>query len=150
MSFIIIEINYIKLLKIIIKMKIYFRLCALCCFIALFNLPITYYTFLRIIISVGSLLAIYNFIKCRSNSWILLFSFLFILFNPILPIYLYKKSFWIPIDIAVGILFLFLTFLKTKEKKVVKETLSISKTYIRDRIILPKTNKKLNGNHNEY
>jgi hypothetical protein len=36
------------------------------------------------------------------------------LFNPIVPIYLYQKSFWMPIDLVTGVLFLFYGFRETK------------------------------------
>ncbi|WP_423772990.1 DUF6804 family protein, partial [Agrobacterium tumefaciens] len=40
-------------------MKPFLTLCAICCFIAVFRLPIEYYTILRILISIGALLVLY-------------------------------------------------------------------------------------------
>ncbi|WP_379085147.1 DUF6804 family protein [Pedobacter sp. UC225_65] len=121
-------------------MKTFFTLCALCCFIAILKLPITYYTFLRIIISLGAILAIYNFLKHKDHAWLIVFVILLILFNPVFPIYLYRKSAWVPLDILVGILFLLLAFVKKKAPKKTKtmEVLPVAKTYTRDRIISPK------------
>lgn len=130
-------------------MKSLFIFCALCCFIAVLKLPIEYYTFLRTVVSLSSILIIYNFIKYKNYYWIAVFIILFILFNPILPIYLHRKGFWIPLDITAGILFLLLSFLEIKEK--VKKEIEISsspKTYTRDRIILPKAKNNIYGNHN--
>ncbi|RDC54228.1 hypothetical protein DU508_22320 [Pedobacter chinensis] len=122
-------------------MKFLFICCAVCCFIAIVKLPIEYYTFLRIIVSISATLAIYHFIKLKNITLIVVFTIILFLFNPVFPFYMYKKSIWIPFDIITGILFLVVFFLK--KKIVVKEkgikSLPLKKTYIRDRIILPKT-----------
>jgi hypothetical protein len=121
-------------------MKALFIFCSACCFIALLNLPIVYYTLLRVIISLGSILVIYAFLKYKNYSWIVVFAIILILFNPIFPIYLHRKSIWMPLDVIVGILFLLIAFLK-KEKRIEEEKIdsqSRGKTYTRDRIILPK------------
>ncbi len=72
-----------------------------------------------------------------------------IIFNPFIPIYLYRKSLWIPIDTITGILFLLIAFAEKleqkKEEKIIEEasTYSISpKAYPRDKIINPKKPKK--------
>lgn len=121
-------------------MKSFFIFCSLCCFIAILKLPITYYTFLRIIISLGAILAIYIFLKHKDHTWLIVFVILLILFNPVFPIYLYRKSAWAPLDILAGILFLLLAFVKRKvpDKAKIMEVLPIAKTYTRDRIISPK------------
>lgn len=120
-------------------MKSLFIFCAACCFIAILKLPIGYYTFLRIVVSLSSILIIYNFIKYKNYSWVLVFTILLFLFNPIIPIYLHKKSFWIPLDIITGLIFLLIGFYKPKEleKKEEKppEILRINKIYSRDRIV---------------
>jgi len=122
-------------------MKPLYIFCAICCFMAVLNLPIGYYTFLRILVSLGAILVIYTFLKEKNYLWIVLFSIILILFNPLFPIYLYRKSIWMPLDVLVGILFLFLVFLKkskpmNKSEKV--EVLSKGKIYARDRIISSK------------
>ncbi len=128
-------------------MKSLFIFCAACCFIAVLKLPIGYYTFLRIVVSLSSILIIYNFIKYKNYSWVIVFTILLFLFNPIIPIYLHKKSFWIPLDITAGMLFLILIFLKGKVKKEIQLS-PPTKTYTRDIIISPKIKNKLYGNHN--
>ncbi|WP_316804724.1 DUF6804 family protein [Pedobacter nototheniae] len=121
-------------------MKTFFIFCALCCFIAALNFPIAYYTFLRVLISLGCILGIYNFTKQKKYSWIaVLFIMLLILFNPILPIYLHRKGFWIPMDIIAGLLFLLIGFYckiesKKNEEKAL-DILPIEKIYSRDRIV---------------
>ncbi|WP_223608271.1 DUF6804 family protein [Chryseobacterium sp. OSA05B] len=98
-------------------MKPFLTLCAICCFIAVFRLPIEYYTILRILISIGALLVLYNALRFKQYLFSLIFFFILILFNPVFTIYLYRKSFWIPLDIITGILFLLIAFVEKSEKK---------------------------------
>jgi len=122
-------------------MKFLFIFCSVCCFIAVLNLPATYYLFFRMVVSIGSILAIYNFLKYGNYYWVVFFAIILILFNPLFPIYLYRKSIWIPMDVALGMLFLLIAFLKIKKeiKKDMVITPATQKAYTRDRIILPKT-----------
>ncbi|MGV2453166.1 UNVERIFIED_CONTAM: hypothetical protein POZ17_23410 [Ralstonia mannitolilytica] len=130
-------------------MKPFLTFCALCCFAGIFKLPIEYYTFLRIIISIGALLVLYNTLSSKQHYFSILFLIILILFNPVFPIYLYRKNIWIPIDIITGILFLLINFIERKEQKKEKEeeiTEETSehlppihqRTVSRDRIINPK------------
>ncbi|MFS4431610.1 DUF6804 family protein [Chryseobacterium sp. S90] len=132
-------------------MKQFLTFCALCCFIGIFRLPIEYYTFLRIIISIGALLVLYNTLSSKQRYFSILFIIILILFNPVFPFYLYRKSIWIPIDIITGILFLLITFIERKEQKkeeeITEETTEPSspihqRTVSRDRIINPKKTKE--------
>ena len=112
-------------------------ICALCLFIAVFYWPIEYYRFLRVIVFIGAMAVI---IKNNKNRllWSILFVGVAILFNPIIPIYLYRRSIWMPLDIIVGILFLLELFL-TKKKKNNDVPKSIEpkeqRTHHRDRIL---------------
>ncbi|MDR6463624.1 DUF6804 family protein [Chryseobacterium sediminis] len=132
-------------------MKPFLTFCALCCFAGIFKLPIEYYTFLRIIISIGALLVLYNTLSSKQHYFSILFLIILILFNPVFPFYLYRKSIWIPIDIITGILFLLINFVERKEQKkekeVPEETTKQSapihqRTVSRDRIINPKKPKE--------
>jgi len=82
--------------------------CAIFLFLAVAPLPIGYYTFLRIVVTIGSIAVIIS--EYRTNNeigiWIIIFGIIAILFNPIMPIYLYQKSRWMPVDVIVGIWFL--------------------------------------------
>ncbi|CAH0214015.1 hypothetical protein SRABI27_02060 [Pedobacter sp. Bi27] len=113
--------------------------CSICCFAAIFKLPIEYYTFLRTIVSLGALLLIYIWVKQKHIPWAIIFIIVLILFNPLFPIYLHRKSIWIPLDIITGLLFLLIAFYNKKQpaKKEEKpaEVLPVQKTYARDRII---------------
>ena len=102
--------------------------CGLALFTAVNYLPIKYYTFLRIIVFIGCLLILFN--KKVNYYWKLPFIPIALLFNPIIPVYLYIKSYWIPLDIIAGILFLLVSFYgytnshkkenKKKSKKLTK------------------------------
>ena len=124
-------------------MKRFFIFCGICCFIAIAKLPIDYYTFLRIVICIGALLAIYYWFSNKSYLLAIIFTFIFILFNPVFPIYLYEKRFWIPLDTITGLLFLISAFIKRKERTPVQDIPRIhsKKNYTRDRIISPKNSK---------
>lgn len=119
-------------------MKYLIIIAALCCFIGIIDLPIGYYTFLRILVSFMALIIIVNEFRSR-RFWFIAFALIFIFFNPIIPIYLYLKPYWIIIDIIVGIL-LFIYFLKLIPKKKIKESEIIDIKHLeaprtRDRII---------------
>ncbi|WBV59212.1 hypothetical protein PFY12_09070 [Chryseobacterium camelliae] len=132
-------------------MKPFLNFCALCCFIGIFRLPIEYYTFLRILISIGALLVLYNTLSFKQHYLSIIFLVILILFNPVFPIYLYRKSLWIPIDTITGILFLLINFLEKlihkKEEEITEEPLEHSipihqRTVTRDRIVNPKKTKE--------
>jgi hypothetical protein len=81
--------------------------CAALLFIALLRLPIGYYTFLRLAVTVGAVTFIYHHAR-RSGLgwWVLVFGALALLFNPIWPVYLGDRSLWAPINILGGAVFL--------------------------------------------
>lgn len=132
-------------------LKIFLTFCAICCFAGIFRLPIEYYTFLRILVSIGALLVLYNTLSFKQHYFSLIFLVVLILFNPVFPIYLYRKSFWIPIDTITGILFLLINFIEItepkKEEEITEETSETSipihrRAVSRDRIINPKKPKE--------
>ena len=116
--------------------------CSICCFAAILKLPIAYYTFLRAVVSLGALLLIYIWVKQKHIPWAIIFIIVLILFNPLFPIYLHRKSIWIPLDVIIGLLFLLIAFYNKKQpvKKEEKaiEVLPVQKTYARDRIVSAK------------
>ena len=66
-------------------------------FVAVLPLPMGYYDLLRIIVSIGAVL---NILGGRS-----IFIPVLIIFNPIIPVYLYDKAIWTIIDIVSGMIF---------------------------------------------
>lgn len=130
-------------------MKPFLTFCALCCFIGIFRLPIEYYTFLRILVSVAALLVLYITLSARQHYFSIIFLVILILFNPVFPIYLFRKSLWVPIDTITGILFLLITFVDKLElikEKIITEETTDQATNLRlpsrDRIINPKKPKE--------
>ncbi len=80
-------------------------ICAGLLILGVFQLPIGYYTFLRIIVSIGAVTILVNEFKGELEPWIITFGIIAILFNPILPIYLHDKTMWVLIDLVAGVLF---------------------------------------------
>jgi hypothetical protein len=76
-------------------------------FIAILNLPIGYYTFMRIAVTALSLYLGYIEINRQQKTWLVFYFASAIVFNPLVPIYLKNRGAWMPIDIAFGILFIF-------------------------------------------
>lgn|SRR5690554_454727 len=96
-------------------MKYLLIICAVLLFLALADLPIGYYTFLRIIVTIGAVAVVISEFENGINFWLIAFGILAILFNPLIPVYLNDKSAWMPIDIIAGIIFLVKSFTyKTK------------------------------------
>ncbi len=85
---------------------------AIALLLALAPLPIGYYTFLRILVTISSIFIIAKELKIGLTIWSILFGISAIIFNPIIPIYLYQKSLWMPIDIVAAMLFLSYSFKK--------------------------------------
>jgi hypothetical protein len=91
-------------------MKLICILCAITLVIALFKLPIGYYTFLRIAVTMGAITILLKEIQKDVNLIGIGFIVIAIVFNPILPIYLYQKAIWMPIDTVAASLFLIYGF----------------------------------------
>jgi len=56
-------------------------------------------------VTIGAALVVVSEYKEGLNIWIITFSLMAILFNPLIPVYLGNKSAWMPIDIIAGIIF---------------------------------------------
>lgn len=72
---------------------------------ALADLPIGYYTLLRIVVTIGAVAAVVAEFESGMNFWVVAFGLVAIIFNPLIPIYLGDKDAWMPIDIITAILF---------------------------------------------
>lgn len=80
--------------------------CAALAIIACFNLHPYYYLLLRIILFASSLYIIITDSKSKSDFKAVAFIAIALLFNPIIPIYLAEKKYWLPIDLITSLLFL--------------------------------------------
>jgi len=106
-------------------MKAIALLCSALLIAAIFKLPIEYYTFLRVAVTFGAIAIIKKEALSRISIWVIPFGILAILFNPIFPIYLYKKFLWKPWDVGGSILF-FCYFLKLNSKRMFENLFSFS------------------------
>lgn len=77
--------------------KALYLACANILMLAILNLPIGYYNFLRIIIIIETIMVFINEFKNQINAWLILFAFTRILFNPILPLLFHEKVFGYPL-----------------------------------------------------
>jgi FtsH-binding integral membrane protein len=83
---------------------------------AIAELPYGYYTFLRWVVCAISIYTAFLSYGLARKAWLVIFSLVAVLFNPIVPIYLDKGT-WIAIDILIAIVtFVSLFAIKAKKK----------------------------------
>ena len=99
-------------------MKALLILCTVSLLIGLINLPIGYYTFLRIIVFIGCVGVLLENEKFSLNNWNVMFIVVGILFNPILPIYLNQRNLWLPIDLLAAAIFGIKAFYNNQNNKI--------------------------------
>ena len=92
--------------------KLVFGAAGILCFVAVLPLPYGFYTLLRFVVTAASILAAIHLRNENNFLWVI-FAGICILFNPFIPVYLDKGT-WFPIDLAVSGAFCWLFF---KEKK---------------------------------
>jgi hypothetical protein len=85
--------------------------------LALADLPIGYYTFLRIVVTIGAIAVVISEFENGINFWVVVFGLIAILFNPLIPVYLNDKDIWTPIDIIVAIIFGIKSFITKKSQE---------------------------------
>lgn len=96
-------------------MKTLLLICAGLLFLGLIDLPIGYYTLLRIVVTIGSVAVVVKEFENGLNFWVITFGLIAILFNPLIPVYLNDKSAWMPIDFIGGIIFVIKSFTLKQE-----------------------------------
>jgi len=67
--------------------------------IGILPLPIGYYTLSRLVVCASASYFAYNFYKKNNQTNLWIFGFIAVLYNPIIPIYLYEKFIWIVINL---------------------------------------------------
>ena len=79
----------------------------------LLAMPSGYYVFMRIVVCLACAVVAYGSYKREDslNSSTILFGLMAILFNPIIPVYLYDREIWMPIDIIGAIVFVIKGFI---------------------------------------
>ncbi len=90
---------------------------ALLLLIACWHLPIVYYTFLRIIVSLASVILLIEAIIEKYYPIAIVCGVICAIFNPIMPVYLHSKSVWVIIDLACTIWFGILAVAKFNKEK---------------------------------
>jgi hypothetical protein len=98
-------------------MKTLLLICAGLLFIGLVDLPIGFYTLLRIVVKIGSVAVVVTEFENGLSFCVITFGLIGILFNPLIPVYLNDKSAWMPIDIIGGIIFIIKSFTLKQNKK---------------------------------
>ena len=73
--------------------------------IAIFPLPIGYYTLSRLVVSACALYYAIQFHKRNNTTYTWIYGFLVVLYNPIIPIYLYEKFIWVVVNIITIYIF---------------------------------------------
>jgi hypothetical protein len=87
-------------------MKYFLLISATLLVIALASLPMGYYTFLRIVVTIAAVLAaIHEYKQGEFNAWVIAFGLTAVLFNPLIPVYFHGKDIWTVIDLATAALF---------------------------------------------
>ncbi len=91
-------------------------LCGILLLVGVADMSSGYYTFLRILVTIGSIVVVVAEIEKDLTPWVLVFGLLAIVFNPIIPVYLNDKDAWMPIDLIGAGLFFFKAFNTTKKE----------------------------------
>lgn len=84
--------------------------------LALVDLPIGYYTLLRIVVTIVAVTVVVTEFENGINFWVITFGLIAIIFNPLIPVYLEDKSTWMPIDLITAILFGIKSFINQNNK----------------------------------
>jgi len=72
--------------------------------VSVLPLPYDYYTLLRLIVTTTAVMSAYHFYKINDSKLVVIFSFIALLFNPLIQIHL-NKPLWLVIDISVAAYF---------------------------------------------
>ena len=73
--------------------------------IGILPMPIGYYPLSRLVVCAAALYFAHNFYKKKDNTNLWIFGFIAVLYNPIIPVYLYEKAIWIVVNLITIFLF---------------------------------------------
>ena len=88
--------------------KVIFLIVAAMLLLSILPLPYGYYSLLRLVVTISSILGILIFNKEGDSKAVICLGFIGILFNPFIPIHL-DRMVWAPIDIISAIYFYYLS-----------------------------------------
>lgn len=80
--------------------------CITALIVAMLPLPLVYYTWLRIFVSIGAMVIVFQEVNRQRRRWSLPFLATAFVFNPVIPVYLYKKELWLLVDTGAAMLFI--------------------------------------------
>lgn len=81
-------------------------ICAGMLLLAMADMPSAYYRILRLVVFIGGTIGVVNAAIRKEYIWAFLLAIPAIVFNPIVPIYLYDPQKWIPFDIGGALVFI--------------------------------------------
>ena len=84
-------------------------------FLALFDMPYDYYTILKIVVFVASLIIIYITLPLEKHWLMIIFSMVTIIFNPFIKISFHREV-WPLINVVVGLMFIYGGYVVHKQK----------------------------------
>lgn len=73
--------------------------------IGVLPMPYGYYTLLRLVVCGCSLYFAYNLYETKDIAFVWVFGFIAVLYNPIIPVYLYEKEIWIVVNLITAFVF---------------------------------------------
>ena len=76
-------------------------------FLGALSMPSGYYDLLRWVVFIAAIYVAYSNYESNETSWVVAFSIIALVFNPLSPLYLYDKFLWSLIDISAGLTFIF-------------------------------------------
>lgn len=87
--------------------------------LATYDLPIGYYTFLRIAVCIVAACAIWHESnKRRSAVWFILLGAIAVLFNPVIPVHLGSRDLWVPFNLASAALLIVYAVRELRKRRV--------------------------------
>ena len=94
--------SYLKKLK---QKDIFWLAPIIVLIIAILPLPIGYYTLSRLVVCGSSIYFAYNFFNKKDVTRTWIFGFFAVLYNPVVPVYLYEKIIWTIVNIITIVVF---------------------------------------------
>ena len=82
------------------------KIVAVLLLIALIPLPYAYYQLLRIVVTIAAAIYAYRFYENNQTPKAIIFGFIVLIWNPIIPIYL-DRSIWMILDVVGAVVFYF-------------------------------------------
>jgi len=91
------------------------------CFVAVVDMPYSFYRLLRWIVCAVALMSAWQLQKSRRSGWVWSHAIVALLFNPLTPFY-FSKGTWSLIDLLAGMLFLVTLQIFREDEKRAKNT----------------------------